>query len=185
MKTDVQNLIIQDYANKIELWDRVLLFVAKFWWVVGAAILYMILSAIQSNPYVQCVSFAPLIIHLIGVVLDKAIDDAGSRFMLYKWVLDSVKSRYVKKLEQKISNLNGDADKEAIIKACLEHSDIQQVVDRSTLRFMCFENLFIPLPFSAPSLCPPAILCGSSVVKGHHDPLYHKLVLSTLIKQRV
>lgn len=124
LKTDVQNLIIQDYANKIELWDRVLLFVAKFWWVVGAAILYMILSAIQSNPYVQCVSIAPLIIHLIGVVLDKAIDDVGGRFMLYKWALDSVKSRYVKKLEQKISNLNGDADKEAIIKACLEHTAI-------------------------------------------------------------
>lgn len=93
---DIQKIMISQYSNKIGFWNRVLLFVARFWWVFGMGILYVALSKIQSIPYLQYIFLAPLVIKLLGFVLDKTIDDNGWRFKPYKYASHYVKHRYIK-----------------------------------------------------------------------------------------
>ena len=124
LNENIQNMIVSQYSNKIGGWNRVLLYTARFWWVIGIGVLYVILSKIQSNPYIQCISLAPFAIHLLGVVLDKTIDDNGWRFKPYEYALRYVKRKYIKKLEQAVSQLNVEVNKEEIINECLKKTPI-------------------------------------------------------------
>lgn len=124
LNENIQNMIVSQHSNKIGGWNRVLLYTARFWWVIGIGVLYVILSKIQSNPYIQCISLAPFAIHLLGVVLDKTIDDNGWRVKPYEYALRYVKRKYIKKLEQAVPQLNVEVNKEEIINECLKKTPI-------------------------------------------------------------
>lgn len=124
LSANIQKMMASQYANKLGFWNRVLLFIAKYWWVIASGILYAILSTIQNFPRIRCLSVTPVAIHIFSVILDKFIDDNRWRFKPYEYALRYVKRQYIKMLESKISELGGDINKEEIIAKCLESTPV-------------------------------------------------------------
>lgn len=121
--SQVIELLAQKYVNKLGP-RRLLLLLAKLWWLFAFAALFAITSAISNNVYLRSISIIPLAVQLLQVAIDKFFDDRGLRFALYNKTLTYVKREYIKKIERGLAKDGYEADKELVVAYCLNHTKV-------------------------------------------------------------
>ena len=87
----VVKLLGDSYANKIGVMDRALLFLAKWFWIIVAALLYGLFDWLGKNPYLRGAALFSVVMQIIQYWLDKQSDDHNFRFFLYPIALKFVK----------------------------------------------------------------------------------------------
>lgn len=122
-ESQVIQLLAKDYVNKLG-WMRILLFSAKYWWLLGFCVLFIVTFAISENVYLRSISAIPILIQLLQFVIDKFVDDRGLRFYVYDRALAFVKRRYVKTISAGVENAGYASDKEAVVEYCLSHTAV-------------------------------------------------------------
>ena len=125
VKRDYQvvELLAKNYVNKIGF-KRLLLFAAKFWWLLGFAILFTVISAISNNIYLRSLSFLPIVIQMIEFIIDKYVDDKGLRFRLYDIALAFVQKKYTDRIRSRVSKEGYESDQNAVVEYCLKHTKV-------------------------------------------------------------
>lgn len=119
----VIQLLARDYVNKLG-WMRLLLLAARYWWLLGFGLLFAVTSAISENVYFRSLSFAPILISVAELAVDKFVDDRGLRFRVYDKVLTYVKRKYAGKISAKVEAAGYAADKEAVVDYCVAHTPV-------------------------------------------------------------
>lgn len=122
-ESQVIELLAKKYVNKLGL-KRLLLFLAKAWWLFGFAILFSLTSAISDNICLRSISVLPIIVQMVEFIIDKFVDDKGWRFRVYDRALEFVKQRYIKKIKSEIEKAGYLSDQEAVVKYCLKHTKV-------------------------------------------------------------
>lgn len=122
----VVKLLGDSYANKIGVIDRALLFLAKWFWIIIAALLYGLLDWVGKNPYLKGVALLPVAIQAIQYWLDKQSDDHNFRFFLYPIALEFVKKRYIQKITMELESKGYTQDTEAVVQYCIQNTKIFQ-----------------------------------------------------------
>lgn len=121
--SQVIQLLAKDYVNKLR-WMRLLLFAAKYWWLLGFGILYAATSAISENIYFRSISVLPILISVFELAVDKFVDDRGLRFRVYDKALAYVKRKYSEKISAKVDAAGYASDKNAVVDYCMEHTPV-------------------------------------------------------------
>lgn len=122
----VVKLLGDSYANKIGVIDRALLFLAKWFWIIIAALLYGLFDWVGKNPYLKGVALLPVAIQAIQYWLDKQSDDHNFRFFLYPIALEFVKKRYIQKITMELESKGYPQDTEAVVQYCIQNTKIFQ-----------------------------------------------------------
>ena len=122
-ESQVIELLAQKYVNKLGL-NRLLLFLAKVWWLLSFAVLFSITSAISDNVYLRSISVLPVIVQFVEFVIDKFVDDNGWRFRVYDRTLEFVRQRYIKKIRLGVEKAGYSSDQEAVVTYCLKHTKV-------------------------------------------------------------
>lgn len=122
----VVKLLGDSYANKIGVIDRALLFLAKWFWIIIAALLYGLFDWVGKNPYLKGVALLPVAIQAIQYWLDKQSDDHNFRFFLYPIALEFVKKRYIQKITMELESKGYTQDTEAVVQYCIQNTKIFQ-----------------------------------------------------------
>ena len=122
-ESQVIQLLAKGHINKLR-WMRILLFAAKYWWLLGFAVLFVVTSAISDSVYLRSISVLPSLIQLIQLAVDKFVDDKGLRFIVYDKALAYVKRRYSQKISAKVEAAGYASDKDAVVEYCLAHTPV-------------------------------------------------------------
>lgn len=122
----VVELLGDKYTNKIGVVDRALLFLAKWFWIIIAALLYGLFDWVGKNPYLKGVALLPVAIQAIQYWLDKQSDDHNFRFFLYPIALEFVKKRYIQKITMELESKGYPQDTEAVVQYCIQNTKIFQ-----------------------------------------------------------
>lgn len=122
-ESQVIQLLAKDYVNKLR-WMRILLFAARYWWLLGFGILFAVTSAIGDNVYLRSISTVPILIQLGQFAVDKFVDDRGLRFRVYDRALVYVKRKYSDKISRKVEAAGYSSDKDAVVDYCVTHTPV-------------------------------------------------------------
>ncbi len=124
----VVEILSNSYANKLGPM-RILLYLSKYWWLLGFATLFAATSAISDNAVLRGISFLPVLIQIVQFACDKFIDDRGWRYAVYNKALSFVKTRYVKKITAKLIAGGHESDLEAVVNNCLLRTPVFNAKD--------------------------------------------------------
>lgn len=122
----VVKLLGDSYANKIGVMDRALLFLAKWFWIIVAALLYGLFDWLGKNPYFKGAALFSVVMQIIQYWLDKQSDDHNFRFFLYPIALKFVKKRYIQKITMELESKGYQQDTEAVVQYCIQNTKIFQ-----------------------------------------------------------
>lgn len=122
----VVKLLGDSYANKIGVMDRALLFLAKWFWIIVAALLYGLFDWLGKKPYLRGAALFSVVMQIIQYWLDKQSDDHNFRFFLYPIALKFVKKRYIQKITMELESKGYQQDTEAVVQYCIQNTRIFQ-----------------------------------------------------------
>lgn len=121
----VIELLASDYVNKLGIGNRVILLLAKYWWIIAAGVLYTIVGQISDALLVKGAAaiIAP-ICNLVIVFIDKTADDKGVRHAIYPKALEFVKKRYSNKIRAALKYSDYESDTDMVIDYCIRSTKI-------------------------------------------------------------
>ena len=122
-ESQVIQLLAKDYINKLG-WLRVLLLAAKYWWLLGSGVLFVVTSAISDNVCLRSFSIVPVLIQFVQFVIDKLVDDRGLRYRVYDRTLAYVKRKYSSGISRKVVAAGYSSDKDAVIDYCVANTPV-------------------------------------------------------------
>ena len=122
----VIKLLGDSYTNKIGVIDRALLFLAKWFWIIVAALLYGLFDWLGKNPYLRGAVLFSVVMQVIQYWLDKQSDDHNFRFFLYPIALKFVRKRYIQKVTMELESKGYQRDTEAVVQYCIQNTRIFQ-----------------------------------------------------------